>query len=468
MKSKICELCKKYTDLDEEDIKILENYSLCMDAVADIENADVFIDSLTRDNDEAIVIAQAKPKNTKSMYNRSVIGEIAYRKNEPAVLRTLQLGISTKDIKALTQEEVSVRQTVAPIKNKDKVIGVLIIEKDITEKINKDKYMEVLEQSYEKLTDTLLYMTENDGTITNHIDEIIMMFDEEGILKFANSVAEELYLKLGYRDNLIGMKYDNVSLDDSKFKDIINEGCIQESEINYGKYFFNIKKIISSRESFKLILMIKDITDMKEKEKELILKSVAIKEIHHRVKNNLQTIASLLRLQSRRCVSEEAKNALNESMNRILSISATHEILSQEGLDELYIFEVIKNIKTSIMRAYRNPNAELIINLMGDDFKISSDKSTSIALIINELLQNCIKYAFIGKEKGQIDIKIERGDLYSTISIIDNGIGFDINHMKKNSLGFTIVESLVKDKLYGNIKINSDKSGTKVLFDFKN
>jgi two-component sensor histidine kinase len=120
------------------------------------------------------------------------------------------------------------------------------------------------------------------------------------------------------------------------------------------------------------------------------------------------------------------------------------------------------------MRAYRNPNAELIINLMGDDFKISSDKSTSIALIINELLQNCIKYAFIGKEKGQIDIKIERGDLYSTISIIDNGIGFDINHMKKNSLGFTIVESLVQDKLYGNIKINSDKSGTKVLFDFKN
>ena len=134
----IYELCKAYTNLDEEDIFKIKQMSFCIKSLSDIVNADVFIDCPTRDADEAIVVAEAKPINSPSMYQNTVVGELALRENEPAVLRTLDLGIVTKDLKALTQENINVRQTVSPIENNGKIIGVLIIEKDITEKLNKN------------------------------------------------------------------------------------------------------------------------------------------------------------------------------------------------------------------------------------------------------------------------------------------------------------------------------------------
>ncbi len=463
----IYELCKTYTNLDEDDIFKIEQMSFCIKSLADIVNADVFIDCPTRDADEAIVVAEAKPVNRPSMYQNSVVGQLALRDNEPAVLRTLDLGIATKDLKAVTQEHINVRQTVSPIENKGKIIGVLIVEKDITEKMNQTKHMEMLAKGYEELANTLVSLTENES-ITDHLDEAVIIFDEEGVVRFKNPIADLLYKKLGYKDNLIGMDYNNLALDDTTFTDVMSSPKSNESEVHLGKLFFKVKRVILTDKNLKLVTMIRDITTMKEKEKELILKSVAIKEIHHRVKNNLQTIASLLRLQARRSDNQQTKDALNESMNRILSIAATHEILSQEGLDEVSIQEVITNIKNNAMRYFNVANKNIEVNVIGDNFKVSSDKATSIALVVNELLQNSMQYAFIDKPSGNIDLIIKKSKIYSTITVVDNGMGFDTNNVRKSSLGLSIVNSIVKDKLNGNINIVSDSEGTKVLFDFKN
>ena len=101
-------------------------------------------------------------------------------------------------------------------------------------------------------------------------------------------------------------------------------------------------------------------------------------------------------------------------------------------------------------------------------FSINSDKSTSIALVVNELLQNSLKHAFKDRTAGKITIKIEQGNIYSTISIIDDGVGFDVNSIKESSLGLMIVRSLVNDKLNGNLNIYSNSQGTTAVFDFKN
>ncbi|MGV8981836.1 sensor histidine kinase [Clostridium sp.] len=464
----IYELCRAYTNLDEDDILKIQRMSFCIKSISDIVNADVFIDCPTRDADEAIVVAEAKPINRPSMYQNTVVGELALRENEPAVLRTLNLGIVTKDLKALTQENMNVRQTVSPIENKGKIIGVLIVEKDITEKLNKNKHMEMLTESYEQLTNTLISITEPENSITDHLDEAVIIFDEEGVVRSKNRTADLLYKKLGYKENLIGMDYNNLALDDINFKERISSPQRNECEVHLGKLFFYVKRIVLTDKNLKLVTMIKDITIMKETEKELILKSVAIKEIHHRVKNNLQTIASLLRLQARRSDNQQTKDALNESMNRILSIAATHELLSKEGLDEVSIKEVITNIKNNAIRYFNAVNKNIEINVIGDNFKLSSDKATSIALVVNELLQNSMQYAFIDKHFGNIDLIIEKSKIYSTIAVVDNGIGYDINNVRQSSLGLSIVNSIVKDKLNGNINIVSDSRGTKVLFDFKN
>ncbi|MFX0549980.1 sensor histidine kinase [Hathewaya histolytica] len=468
-------LCKMYTHLDDSDINIIENISEMLQFIADLVKADVFIDCPS--GDKAIVVAEAKPSYCKSIYKNSVVGEFAIIDDEPAVIRTLQVGMPTKDLKGVTQEKIQVKQTVEPIKNKSgKTIGVLIIEKDETEIVENNRRIEILSETNEKLTNILAEKrsfslkrdSNNDKNITYHIDDSVIIFDENGVVRFKNPVASALYKNLGYKEDLLGMDFSNVSLNKYSFDEIINDKKADSFEVEINNMVLQVKYIVQTSKVLNLVMVVKDITDVKQKEKELILKSVVIKEIHHRVKNNLQTIASLLRLQLRRIDNEEFKSALTESMNRILSIATTHEILAQQGIDELNIKEVIQKLKVNMVRCYNIEKAKIEIKITGDDFQIDSDKSTSIALIINEIIQNSLDHAFIGRESGKIEIKIHRGNTYSTIFVIDDGIGFDINKQKKNSLGLNIVKSLVHDKLGGELNIFSNEEGTKVVFDFVN
>ena len=220
--------------------------------------------------------------------------------------------MKTKDLKAITQENKMVKQNVVPIKNDfGKVIAVLIMEQDITNDVNQSTNMEILSETAEQLTQTLLNLRdgEKENSITYYLNDAMIMFGKNGIATYANPVAEILYKKLGYKDEIVGMKFENLVLDGINFSKVIQISGPCASEIEIGKLSLQVKYAVTrSRENaVGVIMLIKDITEVKEKEKELILKSVAIREIHHRVKNNLQTIASLLRLQSRRIENEQAK-----------------------------------------------------------------------------------------------------------------------------------------------------------------
>ncbi len=467
--SELRELCLKHTNLTDKDIEIIENINKTIQFIADTTGCDVFIDSPTLHKDEAIVVAEAKPTNNDSLYKEKVVGKLALRQNEPAVLRAIDIGMSGRNIKGITQEHIKVKQSVEPITNNEgNVIAILIIEEDVTEDFENDRKIEILSEVNEELTVQMAEKYEKDSNITNYVNDAILIFDEHGILKLKNSEADLLYKKLGYKDDIINMSFQNLCLTNQMFEDVVSDYNISEHDVEIADMCLQIKHIVQNNRVLKLVVIIKDVTYIKQKEKELVLKSVAIKEIHHRVKNNLQTIASLLRLQSRRVNSEEFQIAMNESINRILSIAATHEILSREGIDKVNIKEVINGIKYNMVVFEKRDSINLNFKISGDDIMINSDSATSIALVVNEIIQNAIKHAFQGRSEGEISIVVERGDTYSTVSIIDNGIGFDVDNVSKNSLGLMIVRSLVYDKLKGNLSIYSDAEGTKVVFDFKN
>lgn len=473
-KSVLRELCGLHTDLSNEEIKMLEDIEKSLSITSNLVRADIFIDCLIRNSDTAIVVSEAKPCNNLSLYKNSVVGQLAFRINEPAVLRTLEIGIGSTDLKAITQENIMVKQNTVPIKNNyGKVIAVLIMEKDITEDVNQSMNMEILSETTEQLTQTLrnLKDTESENTVTyDLINDAIIVFDKCGISVYANLNAEELYRKLGYKDKIIGLNFENLVLNEVSFEGITSGKKIGTCDANVGSLSLQIKYGIIKKKNnaHGVIMLIKDITDIKQKEKELILKSVAIREIHHRVKNNLQTIASILRLQSRRIENIEAKNLFYESINRVLSIAATHEILAQNGVDDVDINTILGKIKNNASRHFTEANKTINVELLGDSFKINSDKATSIAIVINELLQNSFKYAFTEVNEGHIEIIIKRGIKYSNISVIDSGKGFDTKLVKKESLGLNIVKSIIKDKLNGHLNIESNEKGTKVVFYFEN
>jgi two-component system, sensor histidine kinase PdtaS len=464
-------LCKDFTNLNDEEIEKLLRIEEMLPVIANLVDADVFIDCITRDPNIAIVVAEAKPTTHASLYKSSVVGQIALREKEPAALRTLEIGMETRDLKAITQENLVVKQNVVPIKNElNQVIGVLIVEQDVTNSINQNKNMEILSETAEQLTETLLNLKdENEHSITRYLNDAIIMIDANGKATYANPAAEELYRKLGYIDKIVGMDFDNLVLDGMIFEKIKAEQNCISSEVAVGKLSLNVKYAVTIKnENIEgIVILMKDITDIKEKEKELILKSVVIREIHHRVKNNLQTIASLLRLQSRRMDNDDVKRYFNESISRILSIAGIHEILAQNGVDEVDILTILYKLKDSTLN-FGISNKNINLEIKGDSFIVDSDKATSIALVVNELIQNAFKHAFSNKSEGKIEVIIQKGIMYSNISIIDDGKGFDTKAVRNESLGLNIVRGLVKDQLHGNLNIESDNNGTKIVFDFQN
>lgn len=459
----IYELCRQYTDLFDDEIGSIRMMSSVLQSLANLEDADVFVDCPV-ENGDSIVVAEAKPSGVPSSYKNSVVGMMAKKENEPAVARTMRLGIPTKHMKALTQENTYVIQSVEPIKNGTRLIGVLIREKRMEEQYALGERLHLSEQSYKTIADVLTHMGDENSWLTECIEEALIMINNEGVVSFRNSIAKVLYKNLGYVEDVLGQMYENICLIKSDRKGENQQKSF--TEINVGKYTLSISNVFLGRNDVDFAVIIKDITWMREQEKELILKSVAIKEMHHRVKNNLQTIASLLRLQVRRTDSEETRIVLKETMNRILSIAVTHQLLAQSGIDYVNIGEVILNIKNNVTRYFFKPQYNIEVILEGDDFEVESDIATSVALVINEILQNSLKYAFIDQDSGVVRIVVMKGSLYSKIKICDNGCGFDVKNMKQGGLGLNIVHSLVEDKLHGNLKIKSNKQGTTVTFDF--
>ncbi|MFR4383664.1 MAG: sensor histidine kinase [Phascolarctobacterium sp.] len=214
------------------------------------------------------------------------------------------------------------------------------------------------------------------------------------------------------------------------------------------------------------VVILKDITELRKKDEELSIKSVVIKEIHHRVKNNLQTIASLLRLQERRTQNSETKTVLRDCIGRVNSIAIVHEYLSQQDTGLINVGKVAKGIYQAIISSMLAYDFVLETHFSAAEVQLPSDKATNIALILNELLQNAIEHAFVGRNHGSLQVDFtEEVDKY-TLSIIDDGIGLpkDFQITGRKSLGLKIIKTMAESDLHGSFILrNNAQGGTQAL-----
>ncbi|MFA6665472.1 MAG: GAF domain-containing protein [Armatimonadota bacterium] len=189
----------------------------------------------------------------------------------------------------------------------------------------------------------------------------------------------------------------------------------------------------------------------------LVVKSAIVQEMHHRVKNNLQTIASLLRLQMQYSKFKSVTTVLQESISRILSIAAVHEVLSHEEMDRVSIKKVAENILTATRQSLVPPGKRVEIALVGADFLLPPAKATSVALILNELVQNAVEHGFRVVDEGVLEVSLLEDEREITITVANNGEplpeGFDLH--KNRNLGLQIVENLVRDDLHGSFSFSS-------------
>lgn len=199
----------------------------------------------------------------------------------------------------------------------------------------------------------------------------------------------------------------------------------------------------------------------------LVVRSAIVQEMHHRVKNNLQTIASLLRLQMHYSKLKSVEDVLQESINRILSIAAVHEVLSQEEMERVSIRKVAENILAATRQGLVAPGKHIETSLEGPDFMLTPAKATSVALILNELVQNAVEHGFEHIDSGRLDVLLEMDPREIRLTVTNDGLplpeGFDVH--KNRNLGLQIVENLVRDDLHGRFTLTSaDRITASVVF----
>lgn len=219
--------------------------------------------------------------------------------------------------------------------------------------------------------------------------------------------------------------------------------------------------------------MIRDITDRKKNEEKIIAslkeKEVMLSELHHRVKNNLQIITSLLRIQSVNITDKEALEAIKVSQNRVNSMALVHEKLYKSRNFSLVDFDdYVKHLSSHLMQAYGVKKGKIDLDLNIQKVFLSVDTAIPVGLIINELISNSLKHAFPDKRQGKVTIELTKGGTVDyQLRIRDDGIGIskDIDPNRSSTLGMNLVSMLTK-QLAGDIKINTDK-GTDVLINFK-
>ena len=217
---------------------------------------------------------------------------------------------------------------------------------------------------------------------------------------------------------------------------------------------------------------VEDITQRKQAEEQIKAslkeKNTLIDEIHHRVKNNLNIITSLLDLQANSIDDDRTKEILNDSRNRIFAMSAIHETLhGSENLSEIDLKKYLSKITTSIFQSSSVDPSKVKLKTDIEEMPISINQASPLGLIINELISNSLKYAFSDEREGEIIVSMKKLDTELELTIKDDGIGLpdDLDWKKPSTLGLKLIRTLVENQLDGSIDMESN-NGTKFIIKF--
>jgi two-component sensor histidine kinase len=222
-----------------------------------------------------------------------------------------------------------------------------------------------------------------------------------------------------------------------------------------------------------VVTLLRDVSDLRQLNRLVLNKEAAVREVHHRVKNNLQTISSLLRLQARRSVEPETRIALGEAERRVRSIAVVHEVLSREPGEEVVFDEIVRSlvllVEDTVLALHP---VEILVN--GSLGVLSTDLATPLAVALAELLTNAVEHAFIGfggtnnDQVGVVTLNLYLEDGDAVAEIRDNGRGLDDDFSLEvpKSLGLSIVRDIIRAQLLGTIEMKSvnyaDGGGTYV------
>jgi two-component sensor histidine kinase len=241
-----------------------------------------------------------------------------------------------------------------------------------------------------------------------------------------------------------------------------------EVEARGGIVLFRTLPLRPGGEPAGALVLVGDVTELRYRDRQLLSKDATIREIHHRVKNNLQTVAALLRLQARRVESPAARTALEESERRVASIAMVHETLAV-SLDERVDFDGIVDRLLASLSDVAGAGTRVRLARDGAFGVLAAEVATPLVMVLTEVVQNAVEHGFPASETGTVTVSARRANRRLRVVVVDDGIGLPAGFSLAGSdrLGLHIVRTLVTAELRGSIEVRPRSSvpGTEAVLD---
>ena len=453
--------------------------------LADLSFADLLLWVPLRENPKSwpeghVVVAQMRPTTAATVYPKDLIGNRVRWGERPWVDAALSDGELQRDTDPELIGELMVKEETIPILHHGRVIGVVARYRNIEQMRSPGR----LELTYREAAFDLARMI-SEGTfpaaelvteVTPRVGDGLIRLDRNGMVSFSSPNAISAFRQIGHQGDLelgdLAAIIENLAAGfkarhprDESWNSIVNGRAPRQVELESANGVLDlfVLPLTAGNDRVGALVLVHNVTEIRRRERELISKDATIREIHHRVKNNLQTVSALLRLQARRAENVSAVSAIEEAIRRIGSIALVHEMLSTNA-QEMVEFDEVADRLIAAVKDVSTLRSGISLKRSGKFGALRPEVATPLALILTELIQNAYEHGLSTTGTSLTISVLRKGDLL-TLDVSDDGIGlpsdFDIN--ASESLGLQIVKTLATNELGGRLDVQRGKSsGTSI------
>ncbi|MDA3626453.1 histidine kinase N-terminal domain-containing protein [Saccharopolyspora sp. WRP15-2] len=418
-------------------------------------------------------VAQARPTTAPTAHPEDVVGTEVTQDEHPQLRRAAGEGRICREEDPRWHLGVPVRRETIPVRLGDEVVAVLSRDTNLAV----PRVPSPLEISYLGSAADLCQMVA-DGTFPTpepapdvhtspRVGDGLIRLDSSGTVVFASPNALSAYHRMGHAADLVGAQLAPLTrslLNDPFDADEVAQRVRRamggqpsmriEAEARGATVLFRALPLRPRGQQAGALVLVRDVTEVKRRDRALMSKDATIREIHHRVKNNLQTVAALLRLQSRRTGNNEARLALDESVRRVTSIALVHETLSMSVDERVDLDDVVDRV-IPMMSDVAAAETGVKVRREGRFGVVSAELATPLVMVLTELVQNAFEHAFPEGQGGEVVVQAERSARWLDVVISDDGQGlpkgFSLERAER--LGLQIVRTLVESELRGSLSL---------------
>ena len=450
--------------------------------LADLSFAD-YLMWVRRDDGQLVCVAQVRPNTAPTVLLADAVGTINAADDMPVVTAAFDsghIGRESDGAQGDTHDATGLDVEAVPVRHGNQLVAVLTHQTALVDR----RKASPLERAYLDCARNLLHML-SEGTFPNvgdlamsrsspRVGDGFVRLDVDGAVVFASPNAISAYHRMGLTAELEGHNLVAVTrplISDpfeaqelaTHVRDSLAGGSSMRMEVDAGgaAVLLRTLPLVVHGAAAGAAVLIRDVTEVKRRDRALLSKDATIREIHHRVKNNLQTVAALLRLQARRTNNAEGREALIESVRRVSSIALVHDALSMSVDEEVNLDEVVDRI-VPIMNDVASVDAPVRIVRVGDLGVLDADRATALIMVITELVQNALEHAYdADTSEGCVTIKAERSARWLDVVVHDDGTGLPegFSLEKSDRLGLQIVRTLVAAELDGSLGMQDVPGG---------